>query len=1236
MQKKSKSIYPWLACGLLLMHSFSVPVGVLADENHYEQTFETSQVNETQDFRKAENEESAVMPYRLTQLSVGAVASSVYAGEAVPFNVHYQNAVTNEEQTAQNQVLVLYLLGFSEGSLAKIDVDQLKILGVTPKQEENKLIYSLESLKKGETFQTTLYLPTENGVSPSGTKVSIKAEMKNQGTGESLLSESSQTEILSDSTLAVSTKYGETIGASEPIAAPRVGDETQWEFNVHVPKRASGVKYLKEGEKLKITYTLKGDAVFQRVMGETPEPTTVSENGKVLQWEIDNPTLLEQEAATDVLFARAFQLNVRINDDAEVFSKLTGEVLVSAAFIDGTHDSKSYAATVSITRSEKTDPPYLEGSVYGAYWYGPSDGKGATHSDLSDANPTVYQDALLGWRMYNGVGHALNIHRDPDVLELHFDFDGNQEFKQFYAYPAIYKPGLAEEQPLTSQPRYHLKVTFDDQTSLTLIEDVQPNQMYDFTQTPYKEQLKGKTIKRVTLDYSKIPAGMLNRPGFFFYTTPKTGYVGEVTIQPSMHVKGVGNSVGLGSVDFTYTDEGVYDNEEQKFYSQSDAWKKILSKRSAKVVEYGEDAPRIFAQNIELNQNNQVKLGENEVTVTLNNLKTSLAGMKGTFESYVLLPYGLTYLDGEGEDYQTEVVTDRYQGTQQTLVKIRYQSKNLGIAKKLKAQFKVQADKKMLTTSRFELYTMIDSTEKISVPESVDETIFDLATTIIEDQNDLNNNGKKDEKVYASARSTTYSGNHSFALDLESGFEHFDAQRLVKSSKDTTLNYQIKLNDTSDESLENLIVMGMLPQVDDYGLVTLEERQSKYMLSLTGPIQFKNQEEKFDVYYSKESQIQTVGELDVHTKYAESFEPLKNHAKAVSPDWIEEKAVQNWTEIQSFKIVQKKGEILDRQSLLINLPLKTPKDLSLALQDTTIPAAQRAAYMNIAAAANNYMPIENLKTGVFIDVVKGEAITVRYEDESGQSLAPAEKLTGNVGETYETKQKNIEGYTFQSVQGPVSGTFTSKAQTVTYIYTKMVEAGEAITVRYEDGSGQSLAPAEKLTGNVGEPYETKQKNIEGYTFQSVQGPVSGTFTSKAQTVTYIYTKMVEAGEAITVRYEDETGQSLAPAEKLTGNVGETYETKQKNIEGYTFQSVQGPVSGTFTSKAQTVIYLYQKDVPKGNADVKKPTGKLPKTGGSTGRLPQTNEATEPFLLILGILLLLFVFLVRKRQEKSHK
>lgn len=139
-------------------------------------------------------------------------------------------------------------------------------------------------------------------------------------------------------------------------------------------------------------------------------------------------------------------------------------------------------------------------------------------------------------------------------------------------------------------------------------------------------------------------------------------------------------------------------------------------------------------------------------------------------------------------------------------------------------------------------------------------------------------------------------------------------------------------------------------------------------------------------------------------------------------------------------------------------------------------------------------------------------MTVKYQDTKGNKIAEEEKLTGNIGSTYVSEQKAINGYTFKEVQGNPTGVFTNEAQTVIYVYTQTqvpVKTND-ITAKYQDENGKSISEDVIIKGTIGEDYATEQKKIDGYTFKEVRGNPTGKFTDQPQTVVYVYKKSVAA------------------------------------------------------------------------------------------------------------------------------
>ncbi|ELU8226989.1 class 1 internalin InlJ [Listeria monocytogenes] len=277
------------------------------------------------------------------------------------------------------------------------------------------------------------------------------------------------------------------------------------------------------------------------------------------------------------------------------------------------------------------------------------------------------------------------------------------------------------------------------------------------------------------------------------------------------------------------------------------------------------------------------------------------------------------------------------------------------------------------------------------------------------------------------------------------------------------------------------------------------------------------------------------------------------------------------------------------------------------------------------------------------NIVAAEPVTVNYVDDTGKTLAPSETLNGNVGDTYNATAKQIDGYTLSAEPTNATGQFTSSAQTVNYIYTKNPAPEKGVVeIHYVDENNKQLSSATEISGTVGDNYTTEPKTIDGYTLTTTPDNATGTFNTSSQTVTYVYTKNIEAAEPITVNYVDANGKTLAPSETLNGTIGDTYNATAKQIDGYTLSTEPTNATGQFTSSAQTVNYIYTKNT---NIDQplpdKKPTNTTPtkpsnlkttEVKKASDSLPKTGDSTPWKSALLGVLLSSTALVIWKKKK----
>ena len=175
-----------------------------------------------------------------------------------------------------------------------------------------------------------------------------------------------------------------------------------------------------------------------------------------------------------------------------------------------------------------------------------------------------------------------------------------------------------------------------------------------------------------------------------------------------------------------------------------------------------------------------------------------------------------------------------------------------------------------------------------------------------------------------------------------------------------------------------------------------------------------------------------------------------------------------------------------------------------------------------------------------------------------------------------------------------------------------IRPGSPITVSYLDASKRLIAPDISLKGKIGADYKVTAKTIPGYIVKEVPNNATGVFTDQQQNVEFIYSVDPESISTntpikavdVTVYYQDENGNQIAPETILQGNVGDGYTTGAKAIPGYTLKVRPENATGFFGTDPQSVTYIYAQNnvIPEKN-DQTDPTN-------SSSNSPSQNSASQ--------------------------
>lgn len=928
-------------------------------------------------------------------LQLTPAADTIQSGETATFDLNL--AISGIDKTTTQQHVIIDL---PTNFTLPADTD-LTIDGVTPTLSETgtQLIYDFDTPTNGLSISKKYNFATDDQPILNGTKISMAASYFDDD--QQLATSGPQTVIITtkpvygvtneligvlphdaDGNLLIDENGNSTIDKTKMTGI--AGDYLAYQIGISAPKQLLGQAYFDPDTPIDLVYLLPKGLSFDRIDTVTQSKATYKygvdpDTGQtVIEFTIPAPTLAEQQAASDNLFADYFNLVAKIDADAPAGTELTTVSQLQATTIDGT-TVMSDVATSTITTAMDLALPYIptDGSQLYQYSWGPADGNGNLAGSKDNVDPQVTPDANLAYKVLTGPANFFGVFQskmNPIIkytvtynVDPHLNVN-NLKIYHLKSYLAdnYYAPNITPK--LNVYVRYQDETNFEE-TPVYTQETINDSPVLDMNTLIDNE----RGVAQLQFDYTNIPVKFST--SMDFNMSPKAGYYGTVSNDFTVEEAGW---TSMGWIDILYSKDGAYVqslvpdspsgtplvkvgqevhlvNGSQPIEPGSagdhrEAYNRYMQPKTAEIVKPAENTPRVLNETLDFaNQTNGfVSTGDSVLHVMVENNKASLQAFSD-LKSILILPASVTYTGNDPE------VTATAQTDGSTQLTINWTRTNLAPTNQNKLDLAINIDAGLsLGTITPILYSTVKETDTVT-PGTIDPASASDVQAVA-DNDDLD----------ADATTTTlFQLRKSFATTVDSHQIHAaatatnlagDTGDLVKVQAGQAAHFGLSLTPASDGALQNVKIIGTLPALNDTAILDSDVNRGTTMpVTLTGAITLPD------------------GWQAATVTYALASDPTTYVAATDVPDF---------GQVVGFKLTYNGDNYLPSDVQQLAIPVKVDAKATLG----------QTAYISYSISANGLNPTEGLKAGFQVELgpagIPGGGIWVKTQVPEGVFVTP--------------------------------------------------------------------------------------------------------------------------------------------------------------------------------------------------------------------------------------------------------
>lgn len=890
----------------------------------------------------------------------------VEVGDSARFQIYL--ALSGQQREYKNQVLTVQLpvaingdsISFTQG------LEQLQMRGVTPtySREDNTLTYTFPSLMGGSDSSVFLEIATANGAPLDGEVLEVEARMSGEQIGT--VTDSATVTLRAAESASLSNKFLgiDKDGQLVERSSFRYQDDAVFGVGLSVNRNASGSLSVLPGSDITLSYTLAKGLTYQ---SDTSGITPV-QSGQTLTWTLPG----DLGADDEYYFATQFRVTATVTEDLPYFSKLDNVASAQITYANGeTIPYQAVSTTMIAPNFEAEVPPILDGFAYSSVFSGPADGSGGM-GWINNDDPMVTDGSLLAWRFYMSSLSATHPHSGLSSYDWFFLPDQHLNLQKMYSGDFYYRPSSAFAeaglQPMEEPIHYSISIKYADSAQWEQgLADVTPSKWYSSEDLGIDSQRKVEAlwmhfhnnvddiftthVNETVFGLNRIPAG-LTSTNLSFFTTVDEGYVGSVASNAAVSYAGWGaDGYAVGGTSkntpVSALEGGTIRNPLNSTYESR------LSTKTAQIVAPAEGPERyVRAQaSLETARDNLIDSGPNRLLLQLSNDSASQHRLNGPFAAYALLDSGIEVAEDVEAEGATVTVVDRdFRGSGKTLLQLTYWDSELTVGFGTVVKIPVRVLENAPYNVGVQFMGFLNEDFDVATTSNVDGTFTEKRV----DSDDLNGNGNTTEAIYSTRKMYTHAAPYDYYGAIFASTSGAGVSEHVELKPDETAKVTLSVRSLKHNPFSTLQLIGVLPTVGDTRVLSDETRDSRFNVTLTGPLSLpEGLEDSFEVFYSESSEPSVAGVLDKNV--GAEREKLTEPSNVADKGWVIAKDVKSFADIRAFMIVKTDATApIYSDAVDFALTLKPETD-SLSGEESV---ADRSAFLSFAAGVNDAQVFE--------------------------------------------------------------------------------------------------------------------------------------------------------------------------------------------------------------------------------------------------------------------------------------